>query len=597
MGRTTGEDRERTPRPEGRKRRGSQGDRIRRDDGARVVSLPSNRRSSGARRRPVRTTSGQVRNVGRIRVRVVLAAVVIAGVILGGRAVQLSVIGDGPLQAIAAEGDATQATEPAVGRGDILSADGRKLATTVEAVLVVATPYQVDDPEAAARRLHEVVGASTGKTEDELLRALTYRGDDGELAGYSEVCTVTPAVAEEVRKLDIEGLATVSGSQRLYPGGDLASQILGHVGEYDEVFGGIEARYDATLRSGEDVEVTLDSAVQEELEDALEGAVDENGARSALGLVMRVDDGAIVALANAPGYDNNRFVEAEQEMQRDRVLTDPYEPGSTFKAFTVAAALEEGAVSEDSIFTVPDRIRVADRTIHDSEPHVVETMEPEEILQRSSNVGAIQIAQYLGGKDLDRYIRLFGFGDVTGVDLWGEDPGDVPEYEDWSGSSIGNIPMGQGLTVTPLQLAAGYATLANGGHAVSPYVVRRDAPRGGGDRVISEGTSDIVNGMLQSVVDAGTGYRARIAGYTVAGKTGTSQKVDPQAGTYGEDYVASFVGYAPASDPEYVTLVVVDEPQASVWGEQVAAPAFQKVMSFTLSYFNVPPDRVEESSP
>jgi cell division protein FtsI/penicillin-binding protein 2 len=545
----------------------------------------------------VRSASDEIRNVGRARVRIVLVAVVLVGVFLGVRAVQLSVIGNGALQAIAAEGDGPAETEANVGRGDIVSADGRKLATTVEAVLVVATPYQISDPQATAQRLYETVGSATGKTEDDLLEALTHRGEDGKLAGYSEVCTVEPAVAQEVRELEIEGLATVSASRRVYPEAHLASQITGHVGDYDDAFGGIEARYDETLRSGENLEVTLDSAVQEELEDALEGAVRVNEAKSALGIVLRVDNGAIVALANSPGYDNNRFGDVAQEMQRDRVLTDPYEPGSTFKAFTVAAALEEGAVAEDSVFTVPDEIQVADRVIHDSVPHVVETMKPEEILQRSSNVGAVQIAQSLGGEDLERYIRLFGFGRATGVDLWGEDPGDVPEYADWSGSSIGNIPIGQGMTATPLQLAAGYATLANGGRAIVPYVARRDAPQVGGERVISEGTSDIVRGMLQSAVDDGTGNRARIPGYTVAGKTGTSQKVDPKTGTYGGEYMASFVGFAPASEPEYVTLVVVDEPQASIWGEEVAAPAFRKVMSFTLSYFNVPSDSAGTTSP
>jgi cell division protein FtsI (penicillin-binding protein 3) len=532
--------------------------------------------------------------VGHNRVRLVLIGVLMVGVILGARAVQLSTSGGGALQALASENAGGVVVDAPRERGDIVSADGRKLATTVEAVLVVATPYQIEEPQTAARRLHEVVGASTGESEEELLQALTHRKEGGELAGYSEVCTVDPALAQKVNDLGIEGLATVSGTERVYPEGDLASQITGHVGEYDEAFGGIEARYDGTLRSGEDLEVTLDSAVQQELEDALVGAVEENGAKSALGLVMRVEDGAIVALANAPGYDNNQFAQAAQELQRDRVLTDPYEPGSTFKAFTVAAALEDGAISPDSAFTVADHIDVADRLIHDSEPHVVEVMEPEEILQRSSNVGAIQIAQTLGGETLARYIRLFGFGSATGVDLWGEDPGSVPEYENWSGSSIGTIPMGQGLTVTPLQLAAGYATLANGGLSVSPYVAQRDSTDDAGARVISEGTSDIVSGMLQSAVDEGTGHRARIPGYTVAGKTGTSQKVDPTTGTYGDEYTASFVGFAPATDPEYVTLVVVDEPEASIWGEQVAAPAFQKVMSFTLSYFSVPPDDVGE---
>jgi cell division protein FtsI (penicillin-binding protein 3) len=224
-------------------------------------------------------------------------------------------------------------------------------------------------------------------------------------------------------------------------------------------------------------------------------------------------------------------------------------------------------------------------------PHETKVMTTGDVLKESSNVGAIQVAQSLGGQKLDEYIRRFGFGEATGVDLWGEDPGDVPAYEDWSGSSIGNIPMGQGLTVTPLQLASGYAAIANGGRRITPHIREQAAPASPEPRVISEETSAIVRGMLQGVVDEGSGHSARIPGYTVAGKTGTSQKVDPETGIYGDEYVASFIGFAPATDPEYVALIAIDEPEATYWGEVAAAPAFRKVMGFTLGYFNVPPDR------
>ena len=188
-------------------------------------------------------------------------------------------------------------------------------------------------------------------------------------------------------------------------------------------------------------------------------------------------------------------------------------------------------------------------------------------------------------------LKSFGFGEGTGVDLWGEDPGRVPSYNEWSGSSIGSIPVGHGLTVTPIQLAANYATLANGGLKVTPYVAKTAAPGEPGRQVISKRTSSIVRRMLQSVVDEGTGHLARIPGYTVAGKTGTAQKVDPETGLYGDEYVASFIGFAPAQNPKYLALVVVDEPQKDLFGEVIAAPAFQDVMGFTLGYFNVPLDR------
>ena len=522
----------------------------------------------------------------------VAAVFAVTGLLLGGRAVHISLTEDESYQAFAAEqgGGETPAVAPA--RGSIVSADGRELATSLEVARVVATPYQIGDPQATARELAAVLGPETGRSPEEIRAALTKRDAGGQPAGYSVVATgVKPETAARVQALGIEGITTAPDTVRVYPDGSLASQLIGHQGDYGEVFGGVEARYDDKLRSGEDVKLTIDTAVQQELQEALGGAVEKSRAKSAVGVVMRVEDGAIVALANTPAYDNNHFGEASPDEQRDRVLTDPYEPGSTFKAFTVASALEEGAVTPSSTFVVPDHMTVADHVIHDSMPHETEVMTPGKVLQESSNVGATQIAQTLGGEKLYDYMRAFGFGEKTGVDLWGEDPGLVPAYEDWSGVSIGQVPFGQGFTVTPLQLVSGYAALINGGHKVTPHVTEQGDQVSHGPRVISEETSAIVRGMLQGVVDDGSGHFAQISGYTVGGKTGTSQIVDPKTGTYGDRYVASFMGFAPASDPEYLMLIAVDDPQTSYWGELVAVPAFRKVMAFTLGYFNVPPDR------
>lgn len=566
--------------------------------GAQVIPL-SGRRSSRAyvlastvddvgREKPV---------VGRRRIQAVMVAVAVAGTLLGARAAQLSFTDASRYEAIAEEAGLTHVSQQTlVERGDILSADGRKLATSLKAADIIATPYQVEDPEKTARSLHEALGGEEGPSVSDIESSLRKTDEAGAPGGYSVVATVDPESAARVMELGLSGIDTAPTADRVYPDGAVASQMIGHLGDYGKPYGGVEARYDGTLSAGDDVRLTIDAAVQQKLESSLSKAMDEYGAKSAMGVVMRVDDGAVVALANSPGYDNADYTATDAELQRDRVLTDSYEPGSTFKPFTFAAALEEGALSESDTFTVPDEILVADRVIHDSEPHVTETMYPREILQKSSNVGTIQIAQGLGGQTLDRYIRDFGFGEKTGVDLWGENAGTTLRYEDWSGSSIGNIPIGQGLTTTPLQLAAAYATLANGGLAVAPHVSGGVDPEEGRRRVISEDTSAIVRGMLQSVVEQGTGRYAQIPGYNVAGKTGTSQKVDPETGVYGEEYVASFAGFAPAGDPEFVTLIVVDEPQESIWGEQVAAPAFAEVMDFTLQYFNVPPDRTEEAT-
>jgi cell division protein FtsI/penicillin-binding protein 2 len=522
----------------------------------------------------------------------VAAVFAVTGLLLGGRAVHISLADDESYRAFAEEqaGGTTPVVAPI--RGSIVSADGRELATSLEVARVIATPYQIEDPKATARELHAELGKETDTTEKQIRTSLTRRGADGRLSGYSVVAAgVEPKIAAGVQALGIEGITTAPDTMRVYPDGSLASQLLGHQGDYGEPFGGVEASYDDTLKRGGDVDLTVDSAVQQELQKALAKAVAKSEAKNAVGVVMRVDDGSILALANTPAYDNNEFGDVPAEYQRDRVLTDPYEPGSTFKAFTVASALEEGAVTPSSEFVVPDHMTVADHVIHDSQPHKTEVMTPGDVLEHSSNVGVTKVAKELGGKELYDYIRAFGFGEPTGVDLWGEDLGIVPAYKDWSGVSIGNIPFGQGFTVTPLQLVSGYATLVNGGRRVTPHVTREQSPEGRGPRVISEKTSAIVRGMLQGVVDDGSGHFAQISGYTVAGKTGTSQIVDPKTGTYGDQYVASFVGFAPATDPEYVMLVAVDDPQTSYWGELVAVPAFRQVMSFTLGYFNVPPDR------
>ena len=569
----------------------------RKSTGGKVIPLSRQRRTVGAKGGVARasrpSTGGKAKsNVGHRRLWMVAAVFAMTGFLLAGRAVHISLTEDQNYKAFADEqvGEQTPGVLPT--RGSIVSADGRELATSLEVARVVATPYQIQDPRATAGELAAILGTEANTTEKEISASLSRRDADGRLTGYSVVATgIKPETAAKVQEEGIEGITTFPDTRRVYPDGTVASQLLGHQGDYGEPFGGVEASYDDALKRGHNVDLTVDSAVQQELQKALEKAVEKSKAKGAVGVVMRVDDGSIVALANTPSYDNNEFGDVPAEDQRDRVLTDPYEPGSTFKAITVASALEDGAVTPSSKFVVPDHMTVADHVINDSQPHETEIMTPGGVLEHSSNVGATKIAEELGGKKLYKYIRAFGFGEPTGVDLWGEDPGIVPAYKDWSGISIGNIPFGQGFTVTPLQLVSGYSTLVNGGRRVTPHVTEQETPQREGPRVISKKTSAIVRGMLQGVVDDGSGHFAQISGYTVAGKTGTSQKVDPKTGTYGDQYVSSFIGFAPATDPEYVMLVAVDEPQTSYWGEVVAVPAFRQVMEFTLGYFNVPPDR------
>jgi cell division protein FtsI (penicillin-binding protein 3) len=574
--------------------------RDRQSPGGKVIHLSGRRRTKERRGTPrdsrrthrAPSTSGQARAVGHKRLWTVAAVFLVSGLLLGGRAVHISLTEDEAYKAFAAEQSWTGTQTAPQTRGSIVSADGRELATSLEVARVIATPYQVVDAEATAEKLKSIMGSETNRSVEEIRAALTRRDANDRLMGYSVVATgIKPETAARIQEEALEGITITPDTERVYPNGSLASQLVGHSGDYGQTFGGVEARFDDRLKNGKDVNLTVDSAVQQELQKAVAAAVEKSKAKSAVGVLMRVDDGSIVALANTPAYDNNDFDEVPVEDQRNKVLTDPYEPGSTFKAFTVASALEEGAVTPTEKFVVPDHMVVADHVINDSEPHETEVLTPGGVLEHSSNVGATKIAMKMGGKKLYDNMLAFGFGQPTGVDLWGEDPGIVPAYKDWSGVSIGNIPFGQGFTVSPLQLTSGYATLINGGYRVTPHVVEGDAPAQRGPRVISGKTSAIVRGMLQGVVDDGSGHFAQISGYTVGGKTGTSQKVDPKTGTYGGGWVASFVGFAPASDPKYVMLIAVDEPKKSYWGEVDAAPAFRHVMEFTLGYFNVPPDR------
>ncbi len=516
-----------------------------------------------------------------------------ASVLLLGRAFAINVSDGAEISEFMV--DHTPLSGVEVTRGDILSANGRTLATSVQASRIVATPYEVEDPRKSAGELAGIISDETGQTADEIEALLSADSEGGEPDDYSPVATVAPESAEKISALGLRGIYLETTTERVYPDDFLASQVIGNRSA-GGTFGGVEARYDAELAEGRDVTLTIDTAVQQELQSSLREAVEEFDARSAVGVVMRADDGALVALANSPAYNNNRFSDATPEQQRNRAITDPYEPGSTLKPFTFAGAIEEGIVSRDDTFVVPDSIQVGDRIIRDSVPHETEVMTPAGILADSSNVGTIEIARRLGEAGVHRYLAAFGIGEATGFELYGEDPGYLPSTGDWSGVSIGNIPIGQGLTVTPLGLTTSFTALVNGGQRVTPYVTEGEKT-GREERVISERTSDIVRGMLQTTVDDGTGRLAEIPGYTVGGKTGTSQKVDPESGTYGEDYYASFIGFAPVDDPEYVTLIVVDEPQRSIWGESVAAPAFEKVMNFTLSYFNVPPDRLIVGEP
>ncbi len=346
--------------------------------------------------------------------------------------------------------------------------------------------------------------------------------------------------------------------------------------------------------AGRDVFLTLDHTLQAKVESVLRTTVARSHATDGTAIVLDPATGGVLAMAVAPGFDANDFARVPDAYQRNRTVTDTYEPGSTFKVATYAAALTDKVVTPNTTFTLPPSIKVADRTIGEAEPRPTETMTVAEMLARSSNIGTIMLAQLLGKERLGRWISRFGFGRQTGIDFPGESPGITLPVDRWTGSTIGNVPIGQGIAVTPIQMAAAYGALANGGVWVQPHLVDRvrgqKPKRLERRRVVSVSIAREVLGMLQGVVSGGTGEEAAVPGYLVAGKTGTAAKPDPSGGYSDTKYVASFVGIVPASKPRLVILVSIDEPQGQIFGGLVAAPAFRDIARFALQYLDVPPD-------
>jgi cell division protein FtsI/penicillin-binding protein 2 len=307
----------------------------------------------------------------------------------------------------------------------------------------------------------------------------------------------------------------------------------------------------------------------------------------ATAVVMDPRTGEVLALANWPRVDANNVDGAPEYARQNRAIQANYEPGSTFKAFTVSGALEEKLVEPSTTLAVPPEITVADRTVGEAHDSGGGTKTVARILAESSNVGSVMIGLKLGAKRFDKWVRRFGFGQPTGVDLPGEEGGIVLRPEHYSGSSMGNMPIGQGIAVTPMQMATAYTAIANHGLMRRPYIVQGEAPPP--KRVLSRHTAEQVSHMLEGVLAAGgTAEEAQVEGYTLAGKTGTAEKAIK--GGYSEtDFIASFIGYAPAKDPRLLVAVMVDTPRGDIYGGTVAAPAFERIMEFALPYLKIPP--------
>ena len=545
----------------------------------------------------------------RIRLFLATLTLVFAGLVV--RATWLQGVRAESLSSLGRTQHRENVTIPA-GRGTIYDRKGVELALGERATTVYANPMQVAKPRAAAIAASRALGLDA----DRLYPTLADRS-----RGFVYVARqADPAQASALQRLKLPGLGFYAEERRSYPQRSVAAQVLGYVGIDGNGLAGLELQFDHELAGrpgketlvkdprgrvidvqeekaevpGRDLYLTLDHSIQSNAEEVLRATVRKWGAKSASAVVLDPRTGSILAMAVQPGYDANRYPSAPRDLQRNRAVTDTYEPGSTYKLVTVAAALSEGLVSPSTRFTLPYTIEVADRVIHDAEERDTVNYSVAQILAHSSNIGAITLAEMLGQTRLSRWISRFGFGHTTGVDFPGESPGIVLPPEKWSGSTIGNVPIGQGIAVTPVQMAAAYAAIANRGIWSRPHLV--DHVAGGGrpslhrHRMVSTRVAAEVMAMLKDVVAEGTGQFAAIPGYQVAGKTGTAQKPDSDGGYATDRYVSSFVGIVPASRPRLVVLVTVDEPRGAIWGGVVAAPAFQQLARFDLQYLEVQPD-------
>lgn len=584
------------------------------------------RRKSGASRsrvapssrthlKPVRGKKEPSRSPRRLIAMFFLLMLLFAGML--SRLFVLQIVEAPELEAIAAKQRQRDIPFPAR-RGTVFDRSGAPLAISADLQTVFADPEHVEDPVAGAAALAPVLGVDPAELVPKLR---------GSVPGsrFEYVARQVPdRVAARIRRLDVPGIYMREEPKRFYPEGKLAGHVLGFVNIDGTVRAGIEDQYQGILEGkpghmtleqdpmgrplpqaefsyeppspGRSLFLTIDKELQYFTELALAEAIDEYDAEAGTVVVMQPETGEILALANSPDFDPNQYATSDQAAQRNQALTDVYEPGSAFKIVPMAAALEEGIVTPRSTFTVPDAFQYMDRVFNDSHAHPTEQMSVTRILKDSSNVGTIKIGLELGATSLDRWIKRFGFGKRTGLDFPGEVSGLMLDRDDWSGTTIATLPIGQGIAVTPVQMAAAFAAVANDGKWTEPKLLHSTMDQTGEvtpaspprqRQILSPQTATKLKLMLERAVDDGTGLEAQIPGYRVAGKTGTAQKPLPGGG-YGNSYVASFGGFAPVDDPKLVVMVVLHEPNP-IWGGLTAAPTFRSIAEFGLQQLGIRP--------
>jgi cell division protein FtsI (penicillin-binding protein 3) len=544
------------------------------------------------------------------RIGLLFAGFLLCFLVIVGRAFWLQGVQGGALASEALSQQTETVTVPGL-RGSLLDRSGTELAASEDAATIFATPYQVKNPPQAAKKLAAILDLDKA----DVLESLT--ADNG----FSYVAhKVSLEQAGRIERLKLEGIGELPDSRRTYPQGAMAGQVVGAVGSENQGLTGLEVGEESVLSAtdgerrivrdalgdpirletvneaedGEDIQLTLDPQIQEKTERVLAEVGETYAPKGATAIVMDPRSSRILAMANWPPVDPNDLSSASNEDLVNKATGFTYEPGSTFKAFTVSAALQEKLVTPASSFTLAPTIQVADRVIEDSHPRGTETMSVAEILAHSSNVGAVTIGLELGSEKFSKWVDRFGFGRPTGVQFPAEEQGIVLSLDEYSGSSMGNMPIGQGLSVTPMQMMAGYAAIADGGILKQPQLIERIGDRTihepKGRRVIDPEVAAQVREMLEGVLaPGGTASEVSVPGYTLAGKTGTAEVAEN--GTYSETkFVASFIGFAPARDPKFLAAVIVDQPQGDYYGGTVAGPAFGQIAAFSLPYLGVAPE-------
>jgi cell division protein FtsI (penicillin-binding protein 3) len=511
-------------------------------------------------------------------------------------------------------------------RGKIYDRAGEPLAMSLAAATVYANPRALRagevDPTFVAADLAPLLDRSI----DELMDLLTRD------AGFVYLGRQLPrAVGEQITAMELPGIGVLEEPTRVYPSPGLAAQVVGFTGIDNEGLAGLELAFDDVLTGepgrllverapggltisgapreiqppvpGTDLVLTIDRQIQHAAEQALVEAVERYSALGGSAVVLDARSGEVLAMASAPSFNPEALGDSEEYARKNRVVTDMFEPGSVNKVVTTAAALEDGLLGVGDVFTVPDTYVVGPKRFKDSHPHPTEPMTVATIMEESSNVGTIQIAERVGEDRLHAYLERFGFGSRTGIGFPGETAGLLAPVDDWWVTSLPTIAIGQGVSATLLQVAGVFQTVGSGGERIAPSLVRGSVDEQGRlvpaeeaarTRVISEQTATALADMLAGTVESGTGGLAAVAGYRVAGKTGTAQKPSQTARGYEEGaYIATFAGFAPAEDPALVVAVMLDEP-TPIYGGLTAAPVFSEVMGFALGHRRVPPTAPEE---